>query len=166
MFNPTEQLKCNYNQQALYNLLAPIPGHPGVTPCDRNIRQHILKIVGFDVEQYLGTAVEAVTIARLNPKQRVEIHTDSDYKGDPTKKAINLPVTDCRGVFMSWFVVRPGCAERIIVAAGGHKIRGLARQDAECVFTIECDRPLIVRPDTFHDIGNKSNQKHLIISIR
>lgn len=109
---------------------------------------------------------EVITIACLQPFQTSAIHKDSDSRNNPTKMALNIPITSCKNVFMNWYEIKPNAKEKKIIAADGHVISGLSKQDALCVFSFACESPFLVNPTTFHDIVNTNNEYNIIISVR
>ena len=130
-------------------------------------RDIILSTLGLTNGQDLfDFKIKQVTIGVLKPVEHLGIHVDSDMHGNLTLKALNIPVTDCKDVFMNWYLPKADNLIRTVESAQGWTIPALSRRDAICKFTISCMEPFVVNPSVFHDIINSSDTNQLIISIR
>jgi len=120
-------------------------------------------------QQLFDFTISTVTVACLKPFERSAIHKDKDspnWTGDPTKSALNLPLSSCVGVEMNWYSLKPGGAIKRMQSARGWTVEGLSLHNAVKEFTIPCHDPFMVNPTEFHDIVNTTDEHHLIISIR
>ena len=130
-------------------------------------RDTILSTLGLTNGQDLfDLKIKQVTIGVLKPFEHLGIHVDGDMHGNLTAKALNIPVTSCKDVFMNWYVPKADNLVRTVESAQGWTIPALSRRDAICKFTIPCMEPFVVNPSVFHDIINTSDTDQLIISIR
>ncbi|NBX48508.1 hypothetical protein EBT25_00980 [bacterium] len=156
-----------YDQDAILKLIAPLNlgGKVPISAFNDSTRRSIKSILKWSGE-FIGVTDPLITVAYLAAGQKANIHIDADQNGNLTLQALNLPITKCNQVFMNWYKLKEGSEEINLTSARGHKLRGLKREDAECVFTFECNKPAVVNPTTFHDIENKSSEPHLIISVR
>lgn len=119
-----------------------------------------------DGDIFNGIVMEHATVACLKPQQMSAIHVDQDPEGKRPTKALNIPITTCRNVFMNWFVPKSKNDIKYIKSAQGFVIPGIPRHLADQTFTIQCNEPFIVNPSLFHDIINKGNENEVIISLR
>jgi len=138
-----------------------------ISTFNREQRQQIFKVLNIDENNHVhNVLINFVTVACLKPKQMSAIHIDRDAKGVLTPAAINIPITKCDNVYMSWYVPKSNRQTKTIKSASGFDIVGLSRNDADVIFSMQCNKPVVVNPTTFHDIINHGNSDEVIISLR
>ena len=127
----------------------------------------VLSVLGLkhDTEMF-GVKIQKTVVGCLYPKQQSKIHIDVDESKVIPLTALNLPVTRCNDVIMNWYSVKPGCHSKTFISPKGLPVPLLDHSMSTCIFSLQCNEPLIVNPSMFHDIVNNSNENQIAISIR
>ena len=122
----------------------------------------IFKILNFK------TPIRSILYFQLDPEFSSYIHKDY-YPVSDLSYALNLPLSGCDEVYMKWFEqAQPDVG--IVSFSGpsqGVPTPLLSYENAICLDNINCNSPIVVKIDGWHNIANHSTDAHeKLISVR
>lgn len=157
----------DYNKTAILDVL--LSNNPKVDRPRSNLRICSKEEISI-ISDMLGTEFPITNILYFQlDKQFVgSIHKDL-YYGRYVTRALILPLTECKDVYMKWFTQNNNTRvdQSFRGPNGSLLIPHLSHNNATCIDNVNCSTPSMVKVDDWHSIENNSTEEFShIISLR